>query len=108
VKLLPHPFFRAVGRDIWLDLPVTPWEAALGQTVRVPTLAGRVDMRLPKGSQSGRELRLKGKGLPGSPSGDQRVVLKIVTPEPQSAEHEGLYQALADAMPMNPRSAMEG
>lgn len=107
IKLEPHRLFRPDGRDVWLELPVTPWEAALGQTVRVPTLAGRVDMRIPKGSQSGRELRLKGKGLPGKPPGDQHVVLKIVTPEPRTAEHESLYRALAEAMPMNPRSAME-
>lgn len=107
VKLLPHRLFRADGRDVWLELPVTPWEAALGDTVRVPTLAGRVDMRIPKGSQSGRELRLKGKGLPGEPPGDQHVVLKIVTPEPRNPEHERLYRALAEAMPMNPRLPME-
>lgn len=107
VKLAAHRLFRADGRDIWLELPVTPWEAALGETVRVPTLAGKVDMRIPKGSQSGRELRLKGKGLPGQPSGDQRVVLKIVTPEPRTETHERLYRELASAMPMNPRAAME-
>lgn len=107
VKLLPHRWFRADGRDVWLELPVTPWEAALGETVRVPTLAGKVNMRIPKGSQSGRELRLKGKGLPGKPPGDQHVVLKIVTPEPQNEAHEKLYRELGAAMPMNPRAAME-
>ena len=83
VRLLPHRWFRAEGRDVQLDLPVTPWEAALGDTVRVPTLGGRVDLKLPKGSQTDRQLRLKGRGLPGKSPGDQFVVLKIVTPPPR-------------------------
>lgn len=106
VRIRPHRLFRAQGRDIWLDLPVTPWEAALGATVRVPTLSGKVDMKIPKGSQSGRELRLKGKGLPGKPPGDQHVVLKIVTPPADRPEAEALYRQMAETLPMNPRDAM--
>jgi curved DNA-binding protein len=108
VRLLPHRWFRAEGRDIFLDLPVTPWEAALGETVRVPTLGGRVDLKLPKGSQTDRQLRLRGRGLPGSPPGDQLVVLKIMTPQPRTAADEALYRQLAAALAMNPRQAMEG
>lgn len=108
VRLLPHRWFRAEGRDISLDLPVTPWEAALGETVRVPTLGGRVDLKLPKGSQTDRQLRLKGRGLPGNPPGDQFVVLKIVVPAPKDAADEALYRQLAAALPINPRHAMEG
>jgi curved DNA-binding protein len=107
VKLLPHRWFRAEGRDVWLDLPVTPWEAALGETVRVPTLGGRVDLKLPKGSQTDRQLRLRGRGLPGSPPGDQLVVLKIMSPSANTPEQEALYKQMAAAMPMNPRQAME-
>jgi curved DNA-binding protein len=107
VKLAPHRWFRAEGRDVWLDLPVTPWEAALGETVRVPTLGGRVDLKLPKGSQTDRQLRLKGRGLPGNPPGDQFVVLKIVTPPADSAQIEALYRELAGASRSNPRQAME-
>ena len=107
VKLLPHRWFRAEGRDIWLELPITPWEAALGATVRIPTLSGKVDMRIPPGSQTGRELRLKGKGLPGKPPGDQRVVLKMVAPPASTERERALYREMADAMPMNPRAAME-
>jgi curved DNA-binding protein len=107
VRLLPHRWFRAEGRDIWLDLPVTPWEAALGETVRVPTLGGRVDLKLPKGSQTDRQLRLRGRGLPGKPAGDQFVVLKIVTPAPRDSAGEALYRQMANALPMNPRQAME-
>jgi len=107
VHLLPHRWFRVEGRDVWLDLPVTPWEAALGETVRVPTLGGRVDLKLPKGSQTDRQLRLKGRGLPGQPPGDQFVVLKVMAPAATTAAQEALYRQLAAALPGNPRAAME-
>ena len=107
LRLLPHQFFRVDGRDIWLDLPVTPWEAALGETVRVPTLAGRVDLKIPKGSQTDRQLRLKERGLPGRPPGDQFVVLKIVSPPVDDTAREALYREMAAKMPLNPRQAME-
>lgn len=108
VRLLPHRWFRTEGRDVYLDLPVTPWEAALGETVRVPTLGGRVDLKLPKSSQTDRQLRLKGRGLPANPPGDQFVVLKVVVPPPQSPAEEALYRQLAAAHPENPRLGMEG
>ena len=107
VRLLPHETFKVHGKHVTVELPITPWEAALGGTVRVPTLAGRVDLRIPKGSQSGRQLRLKGKGLPGNPPGDQHVVLAIVTPPARTAAQEELYRKMAEIMPMNPREAME-
>lgn len=107
VRIQPHRCFRAEDHDIWLELPVTPWEAALGGTVRVPTLSGQVDMTIPKGSQSGKQLRLKGRGLPGNPAGDQHVILKIVTPPADSPEDEALYRRMAETMAMNPRKALE-
>ena len=107
VRLLPHRWFRVEGRDVFLDLPVTATEAALGETVRVPTLGGRVDLKLPKGSQTDQQLRLKGRGLPGKPAGDQFVVVKIMAPPPRTAADESLYRQLAAAMTMNPRQAME-
>jgi curved DNA-binding protein len=107
LHVLPHRWFRLEGRDLWLDLPVTPWEAALGETVRVPTLGGRVDLKLPKGSQTDRQLRLKERGLPGKPPGDQFVVLKIVTPPADDAAREAFYREMAAKMPTNPRHAME-
>ena len=108
VRLLPHRWFRAEGRDVWLDLPVTPWEAALGETIRVPTLAGRVDLKVPKGSQTDRQLRLRGRGLPGNPPGDQLVVLKIMTPPATTPAAEAFYKQMAATLPMSPRQAMEG
>lgn len=107
VRLKPHRWFRVEGRDVWLDLPVTPWEAALGETVRVPTLGGRVDLKLPKGAQTDQQLRLRGRGLPGSPPGDQFVIVKVHVPPPRSAADEALYRQLAAALRANPRAAME-
>jgi curved DNA-binding protein len=104
VAFRPHPHFRADKRDIFLDLPITPWEAALGQTVTVPTLGGSVELRIPAGSQSGRKLRIKGLGLPGDPAGDQYVILKIVTPAATTDAARAFYERMAQELPMNPRA----
>ena len=104
VRLAPHPFFKPDGRDILLDLPVLPWEAALGATVQVPTLGGTVELKIPKGSQGGRRLRLRGRGLPGSPPGDQIVTLQVTAPPADTPEVEGLYRRLAAAVRTNPRA----
>jgi curved DNA-binding protein len=108
LQFQPHRMFEAAGRNILLTLPVTPWEAALGETVGVPTLGGRVDLRIPAGSQSGRRLRLKGRGLPGSPPGDQIVTLRIDTPPADSATARQLYEEMRGKLPFNPRRDMEG
>lgn len=107
VHFKPHRLFRPEGGDIYLDLPVAPWEAALGKKVTVPTLAGKVGLTLPPNSQTGHKLRLKGRGLPGEPPGDQYAVLRIVTPAPTTPEAEALYKRMAELMPMNPRAHME-
>jgi len=104
VAFHPHRLFKAEKRDIYLELPLTPWEAALGATVPVPTLGGRVDMKIPPGSQSGQKLRLKNKGLPGRTAGDQFVVLKVVVPRADSEEAKEIYRKMAAVMPMNPRT----
>ncbi len=103
VRMMPHRHFKLDGKDVSLELPITPWEAALGTTVRVATLQGDVDLRIPKGSQSGQRLRLKGKGIPGEKPGAQQVILKIVTPAPETQAQEDLYRRMAEIMPMNPR-----
>ncbi|MGH8497183.1 MAG: DnaJ C-terminal domain-containing protein [Gammaproteobacteria bacterium] len=102
----PHPLFRAEKRDIHLELPVTPWEAALGDTVTVPTLGGDVELKIPAGSQSGRRLRLKGRGLPGKVAGDQYVSLSIVTPKADTEAAKAIYRQMAEEMPMNPRASL--
>ena len=102
----PHPFYRADGRDIRLELPVTPWEAALGRKVKVPTLGGAVDLQIPAGSSSGKMLRLKGRGLPGTPPGDQYVELKVVVPPASDAKTRELYETLERGHSANPRAKL--
>lgn len=86
--------FKLDGRNVLHILPVTPWEAALGATVPVPTLAGTVDLRIPAGTQSGRKLRLKGRGLPGQTPGDQLVEVSIRVPLAESDAQRQAYEAL--------------
>lgn len=108
IEFRQHRFFHAKGRDIYIDLPVTPWEAALGASVSVPTLGGRVELKIPAGSQTGKQLRLKGRGLPANPAGDQYVTLKIVTPPAETDAAKKIYEQMAKTMPMNPRIEMGG
>jgi curved DNA-binding protein len=108
VAFEPHRMFEADGRNVLLTLPVTPWEAALGETVGVPTLGGRVDLKIPPGSQSGRRLRLKGRGLPGSPAGEQIVTLRIDTPPADSEAARRLYEEMRAKLPFDPRRDMGG
>lgn len=107
VEHLPHRLLSSDGRDIHLDLPITPWEAALGAKVTVPTLTGQVAMNIPAGSQSGNKLRLKGKGLPGKTNGNQYVHLKIMVPLAKDKKARALYQQMKDELPLNPRAGMQ-
>jgi curved DNA-binding protein len=91
VQFEPHPRYRVDGRDLYLSLPVTPWEAALGAAVRLPTLSGTLEVSVPAGSQTGRRLRLKGRGIPAAVPGDLYVVLEVVLPEASSAKAQDLY-----------------
>jgi len=103
-----HPLFHAENRDLHLILPVTPWEAALGATIKAPTLKGKVNLKVPSGSQSGTKLRLKGKGLcSAARSGNLYITLKIVTPKATTKEQKKLYEQMSKSMPMNPRKNME-
>jgi curved DNA-binding protein len=88
--------FRLDGRNVIHVLPISPWEAALGASVPVPTLAGTVDLRIPAGSQSGKKLRLKGRGMPGAHPGDQLVELSIRVPLAETDEQRAGYEALRD------------
>ena len=94
---------------MYVDLPVSPWEAALGATVATPTPAGEVHLTIPAGSVQGRKLRLKGRGLPGKPSGDLYAVLTLTLPRAGSDEAQAAYSALQAAFPdFDPRAAQEG
>ena len=104
VHIKPHRLFQLEGRDVTLTLPVAPWEGALGATVTVPTLGGPVELRIPAGSQSASKLRLRGRGLPADPPGDQYVVLKVVLPSTNTPEARELYQQMQRTMAFNPRA----
>ncbi len=105
IALEPHPFYRAHGHDLELEMPLAPWEAALGAEIEVPTLEGKVQMKVPAGSKAGQKLRLAGKGLPkpGGGAGDLYAVLSIAVPGTLTEREKELYQALRDASRFNPR-----
>ena len=106
VRLKPHQFFKLDGKNILLDLPVAPWEAALGSLVTVPTLAGNVNLRLPEGVQTGKKMRLQGRGLPGEPAGDQLITLVIMTPPATKSSERNLYREMETEFAWDPRSGM--
>lgn len=101
----PHPRFRVEGRDVFVNLPLAPWEAALGTSVTAPTPDGAVTLTIPPDSSSGRRLRLKGRGLPGTPPGDLYVVLDVVLPPAATEKARDAYRAMAEAFDFNPRAA---
>ncbi len=103
IEFRPHPFYRVDGRDVYLDLPVAPWEAALGATVKVPTPAGMVDLKIPPNSSGGRKLRLKGRGIPGRQPGDFYVVLQIALPPAETEAQKQAYRDFRKAFDFNPR-----
>ncbi len=106
VDFQPHPLYRVEGRDLTLELPVAPWEAALGATVKTPTPGGMVDLKIPTASHAGSKLRLKGRGIPANPPGDFYVVLQIALPPAGDEKAKAAYAALAAALPFNPRASL--
>jgi curved DNA-binding protein len=110
IVLHPHPLFRPDGHDLYLDLPLAPWEAALGATVEVPTLDGAVNLKVPAGTAAGRKLRLAKKGLPkpGGGEGDLYAIVQIVNPTVLDERQRELYGELAKAAHFNPRGHFTG
>lgn len=106
VEFRPHPFYHVEGRDVFLNLPVAPWEAALGATVKAPTPTGTVDLKIPPGSAAGRKLRLKGRGIPGATPGDFYVVLQIHLPPAKTGAAQAAYREMEKALHFNPRARM--
>jgi curved DNA-binding protein len=94
VKVLAHPLYQLNGKDVQIELPLAPWEAALGAKVTVPTLGGTVELTIPPGAQSGQKLRLRGRGMPASPNGDQLVMLKLVTPAAETVKAREAYERM--------------
>jgi len=104
IRLRPHHLYEVVGKDVQVELPLAPWEAALGAKVAVPTLKGTVELTVPAGAQSGQKLRLRARGLPGSPAGDQIVIIKLVTPAAQSAGEKEAYERMKRDFKFDPRA----
>ena len=106
VNIAPHRLFKLDGKNVLLDLPIAPWEAALGAKVHAPTLGGRVEVKIPAGSQSGKKLRLKNRGLAGKPAGDQIITLQIVLPKLDSEEDKAYIQEMQQRYAFDPRQNM--
>jgi curved DNA-binding protein len=106
IALQPHAYFRASGHDLYLDLPLTPWEAVLGATVEVPTLAGVVRMKVPPNTHAGQQLRLAGRGLPkpGGKEGDLFAIAQIAVPTAAGEQERDLFKQLAQSSTFNPRA----
>ncbi len=104
LEFRPHSIYRVEGHDVYLDLPITPWEAALGATVKVPTPEGQVDLKIKEGTKNGRMLRLKNRGIPGKPAGDFYVVAQITLPSADSEAAKKLYRAMEKELAYNPRT----
>jgi curved DNA-binding protein len=101
-----HRHYRVDGADVYLDLPVAPWEAALGAVVKVPTPSGIVDVKIPAGSRGGRKLRLKGRGIPAKSPGDFYVALQISLPPATSDKARKVYEEMKKVTDFNPRSGL--
>jgi curved DNA-binding protein len=106
VHFAPHSLYRVEARDVFLTLPLAPWEAALGATVNAPTPTGVVEVKIPPGSQSGRKLRLKGRGIPDQPAGDLYLVLEVVLPPADTEHAQRIYHTMARELAFNPRQAL--
>jgi len=103
IEFEPNPLFRVHNRDVHLDLPLTPWEAALGAKIKIPTPAGSVEMTIPANTLTGSKLRLKGKGIPGNPAGDIIVVVQVILPPANDDKARDVYRHMAEQLDFNPR-----
>jgi curved DNA-binding protein len=106
IDFKPHPRYRVDGHDLLADLPIAPWEAALGAKVKVDTPAGTVELTIPENSRSGQKLRLKGRGLAGKTPGDLLMVLQIVVPPANSDKARALYREMAEVTDFDPRAGV--
>ena len=109
VEFHPHALYRVDKHDVYMDLPISPWEAALGAEVEAPTPTGQVEVKIPAGSAAGRKLRLKGRGLPGATPGDFYFVLQIVQPAADTDSAKSFYQGMAKEFnSFSPRAKLGG
>ncbi|AKH38319.1 MULTISPECIES: DnaJ C-terminal domain-containing protein [Nitrosomonas] len=106
VAFQPHSLYKVEEKDVSLELPVTPWEMALGTTIKAPTPTGIVDLKIPAGIQSGRKLRLKERGIPAHPPGDLYIILQVVLPPADSEQARILYREMEQKLAFNPRTKL--
>jgi curved DNA-binding protein len=104
IEFRPDGLYRVDGADVYMNLPVTPWEAALGAGVTVPIPSGNLELKIPAGSNQGSKLRLKGKGIPAKQPGNLYVVLDVRLPPADSEEARAVYEKMSKEMPFNPRA----
>lgn len=107
ISFKPHALYHVEGKSLFLNLPVTPWEAALGQKVKTPTPSGVVGLKIPPNSKTGRKLRLKGRGLPSKTPGDLFVVLQVVNPPAKTEAEKAFYKSMAETFEFNPRAKLD-
>lgn len=106
IEFKPHSLYRVDGHDIYLDLPVTPWEAALGAKIKVPTPEGPVDLKISEGTPSAKKLRLKGRGIPAKTPGDLYVIIIITLPPADNEVAKNLYHKMEQELAFNPRNKL--
>ena len=106
IEFNAHSLYKVEGSDVYLELPIAPWEAILGAKIKAPTPEGHIDLTIPPGSASGRKLRLKGRGIPGKTPGDLYVVLRIALPPADTDQARALYQKMAQELAFNPREKL--
>ncbi|HKY03150.1 MAG TPA: DnaJ C-terminal domain-containing protein [Burkholderiales bacterium] len=109
IEFKPHRWFKSAGHDLYLELPIAPWEAVLGTEVHVPTLDGKLSLKIKPGARTGQKLRIPGKGLPrpGSGAGDLYCVLQVITPEQPSTRERSLYEDLKRESNFDPRAHLK-
>ncbi len=108
IEFRPHRYYRVEGADVYLELPLAPWEAALGASVKVPTPSGAIDLKIPPNSQAGKKLRLKGRGIPAKTPGDLYVVVQIVLPPADNDRTRAAYERMKEDLEFDARATMEG
>lgn len=106
VQFKPHKRYRVEKRDVYATLPVAPWEAALGAKVKAPVPDGALEVSIPAASQTGRKLRLQGRGIPGTPAGDLYLVLEVVLPPPTSDRARDIYRMMEKGLAFDPRQGL--
>ena len=107
IEFNPHRYYRVEGADVYLELPVAPWEAALGASVKVPTPSGAIDLKIPTNSKAGKKLRLKGRGIPAKTPGDLYLVLQIALPPAEDEKSREFYKRMQEEIKFDPRASME-